>query len=313
VTRGAPSDGRAPSDDRSPSDDRPADDGTTPTSRPEPDGGTATGADLAATRRTGSASLRESYVLARAVAYKSLILRVRYAFNTATNLLTIYVFFALLFFGGRAIAPQAITDSLTGIIVGFFLLLMATVAYSDLSWELIREAQWGTLEQLYMSPLGFRRVVLLKTAVNVLVAFAFGGILLGLMLLTTGTRLALDPLTILPIGLLSLGSAVGVGFLLGGLALVFKRVENVFQIVQFAFVGLVAAPVDSYPLLKALPLTLGADLLRTAMGQGIPLWGLPAADLGLLALKAVAYVAVGYVVFGLFARWARDGGKLGKY
>jgi ABC-2 type transport system permease protein len=257
--------------------------------------------------------LRESYVLARAVAYKSLILRVRYAFNTVTNLFTIYVFFALLFFGGRAVAPQAITDSLTGIIVGFFLLLMATVAYSDLSWELIREAQWGTLEQLYMSPLGFRRVVFLKTAVNVLVAFAFGAVLLGAMLLTTGTTLALDPLTVIPLGLLTLGPAVGVGYLLGGLALLFKRIENVFQIVQFSFVGLVAAPVDAYPALKALPLALGADLLRTAMGEGVRLWALPAADLGLLVAKAALYVAVGHVVFGWLARRARAGGKLGKY
>lgn len=277
------------------------------------DGGTATGGTLAPTRRTGAASLRESYVLARAVAYKSLILRVRYAFNTATNLLTIYVFFALLFFGGRAVAPQAITDSLTGIIVGFFLLLMATVAYSDLSWELIREAQWGTLEQLYMSPLGFRRVVLLKTAVNLLVAFAFGVVLLGLMLLTTGERLALDPLTVVPLGLLAMGPAVGVGFLLGGLALLFKRVENVFQIVQFAFVGLVAAPVEAYPALKLLPLSLGAALLRSAMGQGVRLWALPTGDLALLVVKSVAYVALGYVVFGRLARRARDGGKLGKY
>ena len=288
-----------------------ADDG----SPQRPDGGTVAGEapTPVATGRTGDPGLRESYVLARAVAYKSLVLRVRYAFNTLTNLVTIYVFFALLFFGGRAVAPQAITDSLTGIIVGFFLLLMATVAYSDLSWELIREAQWGTLEQLYMSPLGFRRVVFLKTTVNVLVAFAFGALLLGAMLLTTGTSLALDPLTVVPLGLLTLGTAVGVGYVLGGLALLFKRVENVFQIVQFSFVGLVAAPVDAYPLLKALPLALGADLLRTAMGEGVRLWALPTVDLALLVVKAVGYVAAGHVVFGWLARRARAGGKLGKY
>jgi ABC-2 type transport system permease protein len=133
------------------------------------------------------------------------------------------------------------------------------------------------------------------------------------MLLTTGTTLALDPLTVIPLGILTLGPAIGVGYLLGGLALVFKRVENVFQIVQFSFVGLVAAPVDAYPVLKALPLALGADLLRTAMGEGVRLWALPAADLGLLVVEAVVYVAIGHVVFGWLARRAKAGGKLGKY
>jgi ABC-2 type transport system permease protein len=258
-------------------------------------------------------SVAETVVLARAVAYKSLILRVRYAFNTLTSLLTLYIFFALLFFGGRAIAPQAIDDSLTGIIVGFFLILTATVAYADLSWELIREAQWGTLEQLCMSPLGFGRVVTVKTAVNLLFAFGFGGVLLGAMLVTTGERLVLDPLVVVPVGLLSVCTAVGVGYVLGGLALVFKRIENVFQIVQFSFLGLVAAPVDQFPLLKLLPLALGADLLREGMGQGTPLWGLPTGDLALLVGTAAGYLVVGYALFGLLSRKARADGKLGKY
>jgi ABC-2 type transport system permease protein len=260
-----------------------------------------------------ASSAAETLVLARAIAYKSLVLRVRYAFNTLTNLVTIYVFFALLFFGGREIAPQAINDSLTGIIVGFFLILTATVAYADLSWDLIREAQWGTLEQLYMSPLGFGRVVTIKTTVNLLVAFIFGGLLLGAMLLTTGETLILDPLVVLPVGFLTICSAIGVGYLLGGLALVFKRIENVFQIVQFSFVGLVAAPVDQIPALKLLPLALGADLLRDGMGQGISLWELPMVDLAVLVGTAIGYLAIGFVAFTLLSQKARADGKLGKY
>jgi ABC-2 type transport system permease protein len=164
-----------------------------------------------------------------------------------------------------------------------------------------------------MSPLGFGRVVTIKTAVNLLVAFAFGGLLLGAMLVTTGETLVLDPLVVLPVGFLSVCTAVGVGYVLGGLALVFKRIENVFQIVQFAFVGLVAAPVDSVPALKLLPLALGADLLRDGMGAGVPLWDLPTTDLALLVGTAAGYLLVGYVLFGLLSRKARADGKLGKY
>jgi ABC-2 type transport system permease protein len=277
-------------------------------SGPDPDGG-----PVGDGPPSGRPTLSEAIVLARAVAYKSLVLRLRYAFNTATNIVTVYALFAVLVFGGREIAPQAITDTLPGIIVGFFLLLMATVAYSELSWELIREAQWGTLEQLFMSPLGFGRVVLVKAGVNVLVAFGYGVVLLVLMMATTGEWLALDPLTVIPVGLLSLGSAVGVGFLLGGLALVFKRVENTFQVVQLAFVGFVAAPVEQVPALKLLPLSLGSALLRTAMGEGVGLLALPRADLALLAAKAVVYLAVGYAALGYAGRVARRRGTLGRY
>ncbi|WP_254537736.1 ABC transporter permease [Halomarina litorea] len=258
-------------------------------------------------------AVRETVVLARAVAYKSLVLRVRYAFNTVTSLVTIYVFFALLVFGGRELAPQAIANTLDGIVVGFFLLLMATVAYADLSWDLTREAQWGTLEQLYMSPQGFGRVVAVKTGVNLLVSFGYGAVLLALMVATTGVSLALDPLTVVPLGLLTLASAVGVGFALGGLALVFKRIENLFQLVQFAFVALVALPVEEAPVLKLLPLSLGSHLLRRAMGEGVALWDLPTGDLALLCLTAAGYLGCGYVLFRRLSREARRRGTLGQY
>lgn len=92
-----------------------------------------------------------------------------------------------------------------------------------------------------MSPLGLGRVVFLKTGVNVLVAFAYRTGLLVVTMATTGEWLAVDPLTVVHVGLLSLGAAVGVGFLVGGLAVAFKRTESTVQVIQFAFVTFVAA------------------------------------------------------------------------
>jgi ABC-2 type transport system permease protein len=237
----------------------------------------------------------------------------RYAFNTATNIVVIYAFFVLLVYGGRQIVPQVITHSLSDIIVGSFLLLMATVVFSHFSRGIIRGARWGTLEQLYMTPLGFGQVMLLTSGVNVLVGFVYGIALLALMLLTTNATLAFDLLTVVPIGLLALGSVVGIGFALSGLALVFKRIENVLQTVLFAFIVFIATPVDGSVVLKLLPLSLGSYLLRQSMTEGVPLWKLSAFDLGLLVVKSIVYVAVGYLLFQYAGRIARKRGRLGQY
>jgi ABC-2 type transport system permease protein len=255
----------------------------------------------------------KTLVFTRALVRKSVVLRTRYPFNTATNVVVIYAFFLLLVYGGRQIAPRVIGHSLSDIVVGFFLLLMATVVFSHFSWEMIREARWGTLEQLYMTPLGFRRVMFLTTGVNILVGFVYGVALLALMVLTTNATLSFYPLTVVLIGLLALASAVGIGFALGGLALVFKRIENVFQVVLFAFIVFIAVPVEGSPLLKLLPLSLGSYLLRQSMTEGVPLWELPAFDLGLLVLKAIVYVAVGYLLFQHAGRAARKRGRFGQY
>lgn len=251
--------------------------------------------------------------LLRAIAYKQFILLVRYPANTLSQLVSVYLIFAVIFFGGNAVAGQALTDSLGGIIVGFFLFTMTIVAYSGLSWSITREAQWGTLEQLYMSPYGFGRVMILKVCVDVAFSFFWGAIMLMLMLLTTGRTLSIDFLTVMPIVVLTLASAVGIGFVFAGLAVLYKRIENAFQLMQYGFVALIAAPVDQYPLLRFLPVSQGSSLLQTAMKQGTPLWQLPTEEVGILVLTAVGYFLAGYVVFGRATDRARRLGVMGEY
>lgn len=251
--------------------------------------------------------------LCSVVVRKQLRLLVRYPVNTGSRFLTLYAFFLAIFLGGQAVGGAAITDSLDGIIVGFFLWTLATVAYSGLAWNVTREAQWGTLERLFMSPHGFGTVMSVKSAVNVALSFLWAGVLLAAMLVTTGRTLTIDPLTVVPLALFALASVVGIGFVFAGLAILYKRVENLFQLVQFGFIGLIAAPVGSYPLLRLLPLTHGSYLVRVAMTEGTRLWELPTWELGLLAATSMAYLGLGYYCFHRAQRRARRLGVMGHY
>jgi ABC-2 type transport system permease protein len=254
-----------------------------------------------------------TYLFARASVYKALILMRRYLFNTVSQIFTGYLFFAVLFFGGQQIAPAAMAQSIAGIIVGYFLWMLVMSSYSSIAGDITREAQWGTLEQLYMSPLGIAHVVGIKTVVNVMVSMLVSGVLLGLMLVTTGTMLAIDLLTVVPLVALTLAPAVGLGYVFGGLALLYKRVENAFRIMQFVFIGLIAAPLDRFPLLKFAPFSLGSDLLRDAMQNGTRIWELPVEDVGLLVGLGLFYLLAGYLAFQRIQYVARRRGVLGDY
>jgi ABC-2 type transport system permease protein len=177
----------------------------------------------------------------------------------------------------------------------------------------MQEAQWGTLEQLYMSPYGFERVMAANAVVRLLESFAWGGAILAAMLLTTGQQLALDVLTVVPLVVLTVASALGVGFVFAGLALVYKRIDNLFGLLNFGLLFLVAAPVDQYPALAALPLSQGSSLLQRAMTDGVAIWNLPALDLAVLVATAVGYVAAGVVAFRVAEARARRDGLLGQY
>ncbi|WP_210424149.1 ABC transporter permease [Halorussus ruber] len=247
------------------------------------------------------------------------LLMARYKVNFAAQIVGMYLFFAVIFFGGRAAVQNvgggmgALGGTLDALIVGWFLWTMAQSAYSSLSTEITQESRWGTLEQLFMSPHGFGTVLGVKVFVNMLLSMVIGSLMLALMLLTTGRTLALDFVSVFPIVVLTLLSVVGLGYVFAGLALVYKQISNVSQLMQFVLIGLIAAPVAELPILSVLPLVQGSEMLQATMREGVRLWEFSPLQLGTLVGTAVVYSVVGYLIFMLCLHVARDRGVMGHY
>lgn len=257
--------------------------------------------------------MKRQSILFEAVFLKSFRTLKRYPINTVTQLVTVYVLFVLVFFGGKRIVGSAITDSLEGIIVGFFLYSASTMLFFGVASNLVREAQWGTLEQLYMTPFGMGQVVIVKAIVNLVWSFLSGVTVLVALVLTTRPSLTFELPTVFTVSILTLLPAIGVGLGLAGLALIYKRVEAVFQLVQFLFITLIAAPTEEYPVLKFLPLSLGYRVLKRTMANGLKLWQVSEYDLTLLFVVGIFYAGCGYVLFYYAQSKARELGVLGDY
>ncbi|WP_138005383.1 ABC transporter permease [Halalkalirubrum salinum] len=253
------------------------------------------------------------WLLSRAIVRKEWILLKRYPLNTAAGIVATYLFFALAAFGGEAVAGEAFTDSLGALVVGYFLVVLSISAYQGTTNKITRESQWGTLEQLYMSPLGFGRVTIVTTAVTVLFSFLWGVSVLALMLVTVDVSLRVDLLTVVPIAVLAITSIAGIGLVLAGIAVLYKRIGELIGLLQFGIFGLVAAPVADSPVLSVLPVVQGSAMLQAAMGEGVRLWEFPIADLVVLVGVAVGYVLIGYYVFMRATDRARRLGVLGHY
>ena len=256
--------------------------------------------------------------LVAAVVYKRALLLARYPVNTLAQFAGVYLFFAVVFFGGQAAAnaaggAAAFAETFDGLVVGWFLWTMSLTAYFSLAQNVTDESQWGTLEQLYMTPFGFGSVMAASVIAYLLESLAWGAGILALMLVTTGRSLAVDVLTVGPVSVLALLGVVGIGFVFAGLALVYKRIENVTQLMQFAFIGLIAAPVADIAPLRYLPLVQGSAMLQAAMHNSVRLWEFPVTDLAVLVGTGVAYCLAGYWVFRRMAHRARREGVMGHY
>ncbi|MCI2429729.1 ABC transporter permease [Candidatus Acetothermia bacterium] len=260
--------------------------------------------------------MRHLYLL-KAMMKKNFLIIWRYPFNLISGIFSIFLIFLVIFYGARFIAGGNPTFGNTeaGIIMGFILWTFIIFAFSDLTWDFINEAQQGTLEQLYMSPLGFGWVSIsyLLTFLAINLAITFG--LFFLIMTVTGKWLHLDLLSLIPLMLLTVWGVYGFGFAMGGLALVFKQVQAAFQVFQFVWLLFVLAPtvMETMPWVKFLPVTWGVELIGRVLIGGQSLYTMPATDIGLLAATSASYFVLGYVGFKYLETIARDKGLLGHY
>jgi ABC-2 type transport system permease protein len=279
------------------------------------DGGTetATAAEPATAAETDER--RAGYLaLSKAVLYREYLIFVRYPANALGGIVFTLFFFGLLFYGGRMIAGRALTDTIEGIVVGYFLWTLSVGAYQSVSNDIGSEVQWGTLERHIMTPFGFAPVALLKGAAKVVRTFLISSVVLAAMLLMTGVTLQLNVLTVVAVATLTIVAVLGLGFAAGGITVLYKRIGNWLNLLQFGFILLISAPELGLGWwVRLLPLAHGSDLLQRAMIDGTRLWEFPPLDLALLVGVAVGYLGLGYLVFRLTTDRARRLGVLGDY
>jgi ABC-2 type transport system permease protein len=218
--------------------------------------------------------------------------------------------------GRGRLDPALLASTLVGF-VGYMFFHMQT---NRLFWGLLGEAQSGTLEQLYLSPLPSWVLTIGLTIASIIEAALTAGVLylgvaLGLRIMLAWSWEALVPLAVLVVG------SVGYSLILGGLTLKFKRVEllkELFQLVAMLFGG-VFVPIERMPeqvatIARFLPLTPGVEALRRVLLAGATLGALAAdGTLLWLGISAVAYLGAGILVFHWFERVARRDGTLGQY
>jgi ABC-2 type transport system permease protein len=251
--------------------------------------------------------------LFRAVLYREYLIFVRYPANAIGGIVVGLFFFGLLFYGGEMVAGRALTDSIEGIVVGYFLWTLSVGAYSAISNDIGSEVQWGTLERHFTTPFGFAPVAFAKGVAKVIRTFLTSAIILAVMLAITPTSLQVPLLTVVVVAGLAIASVLGLGFAAGGLSVLYKRIGNWLNLLQFGFILLVSAPAFGLGWTRFLPLAQGSAMLQRAMLEGTRLWMFPLVDLAVLVGVAVAYVAFGYAVFAWATRRARRLGVLGDY
>ncbi len=251
--------------------------------------------------------------LVRALLIREIQLLRSYAFNTVSGIITVVIIFLILLLGVRYALPVsgAMGNTEEAMVVAFFLWSWLLGGLNTLTWGITMEAQQGTLEQLYMSPYGFRMVSILMLGISIISNLAFSLPLLVILMLISGRFLHIDVATVSVLLFFMVLPAYGLGYVFGGMALLYKRIQNVFQVINMGVVGLFMLP-DSFPW-NLIPFTSGYHLISRAMRQGIGLTHLPPVELSIFIATSILFFLGGLWIYGLLEKRVKRLGVLGYY
>lgn len=250
--------------------------------------------------------------------YRRFLIIWNYKFNLVMQLVMVALIFlgATFFLGHGQIDPQQAPSML----LGYGVWCYARIILLESSYYLTIEAQSGTLEQMYMSPVS-ASVLVVGRMIAMLISTTLTLILpVGALAFFLHVHIPLSWAS-LPILLISLLGLFGLSLILCGAVLVFKQVDNLSDLIQntLLFLAGTLVPLSSFPgwlaaISKLLPLTQGIVILRDISFSGLSLastW--TNGSLPWLIFQSLLYLGLGWTAFKVCEKVAMHQGLLGQY
>lgn len=243
----------------------------------------------------------------------------RYRFNTISRFLLFYVLFMAMFSGVKGFGTSLglsnveMGDNLEGFIVGYFLWTVMFISFVDIAYNIIDDANKGTLEQLNMSNIDLSQILVVRSLANLLINVLFSIVLLFVIMYSTDYWLEIKMFsTIVPI-FIGIFSILGLGLICGGLALIFKKVQSLLNLAQFFLIALVTGFPKSKIVSGLIPFNAAAEKVHLTMTRGHTITDFSVLDYGIIIGNSILYFTIGLFVFNKCVKVAKKKGLLGQY
>jgi len=250
-----------------------------------------------------------------AIAKREWIELKRYWFNSLIGLVIYIAIFTALFRGAQYIGQNnyALNESLEGFLIGYGLWFMAMGAFSETAHSIIDEARKGTLEQLYMTELPFVWLLISKNIISTVIFSFMFLLIIWIQMMITGIQLHMDIISIFTTLMIGLFGLYGVGLIMAGLGLLFKRIQNLLGATQFIIVGVMVASPTEIPVVRFLPFVHARELIMAIMRDGVSILQFSSYDWVFLILNSLFYLGLGIFLYKLAEKEVLRRGMLGQY
>ncbi|WP_281814706.1 ABC transporter permease [Vallitalea longa] len=246
---------------------------------------------------------------------------IRYKFNTIANILSLYVLFIAMFYGVKVfgnymnVSPIELGETMEGFVIGYFLWTIMLMVYENIAYSISKDANTGTLEQISMTDMGFRKILIVRSICDLVINLIVSFIILVFIMATTGYQLNINVGPLLLLIILGIFSMFGISLIFGGLALIFKKVQSFLNIIQYFFIAILV-PTKSMigeVGISLIPFRPAIDKVYDITLGGQKLYDFPISDYIILIANSAIYFIIGLIVFEKCSKVARKKGLLGQY
>lgn len=208
-------------------------------------------------------------------------------------------------------------------LIGYLLWRVAAGCMADVTGSMADDAQWGTMEQIWLSGASPASVLFARGA-STISFYTIRSLIMAVIILLILRPSFTFTVSNLPgsllLYLLTMASPFGLALFLSGLHLAFKNVNAITQPLATILLFLTGAltPLDGIPILyllsRLLPLSIGIDLLRDLLVEGAPLYEiLTSWPFVALLINTIIYLGAGLLVLRWAYQKALDDGSLAHY
>jgi len=245
----------------------------------------------------------------------------RYKTSFFTDLIVQFLIYSALLFAGKYTWMTRqyggiLAESKSLMLVGYVFWSYAVSAINETGNDVRVEANRGTLEQKCLSVVPLWWLLMAKSLSGILISTTFVALLVGMstIFFNVGVKITTGAFFAWAIMLMGM---YGFGFVIGGIALVVKKVGQLVFLIQIVLLFLTGTimPLKSFPYIlqlvgRYLPLTQGMKIAKISIGGtrtiSFESW------LVLIIISAV-YLTFGLLFFHMSERFARKEGLLGRY
>ena len=238
-----------------------------------------------------------------------------YPVEEIVSTIVMAVFFYMIFLGaGYMAGPTAqFGGRLENVIVGYVVWILLIHTYANIAHNLEGERTRHTLEQLMMSQYGLRTILFIRTMADITITLLQTAVITVIIMLLTHTTLHFTLAVALPV-LTVLLASTGLGFMLGALSFMLKKISSILTVIQFAVLFIIIAPIEKWGTVglllgSLLPVSPSSAALRSILVAQNMSW-----ELCLLGLaNAALYLGVGLAVFKIAEKSAKRRGTIGTF